>query len=70
MPELNELNRAIGRLEASIETLFHKNTELCKEVKVLGETIRGRKFWDSVKVISGGVIGGFAAVAAKFAITK
>lgn len=70
MAGIDELSRAIGKLEASIVTLFHKNTDLCKEVRILSKAIQGRKLWDTIKVVSGGFAGGFAAVAAKMAIWK
>ena len=70
MANIDELSRVIGNLESSIETLFHKNEALCKEVKGLSKNLQNRKLWDSVKIITGAFLGGAAAVAAKVAIWK
>lgn len=70
MADIDELSRVIGKLESSIETLFHKNTDLCREVRILSKAIQGRKLWDTIKIVSGAAVGGFAAVAAKMAIWK
>ena len=79
MPSIDELSRVIGKLENGIETLFHKQTSLCKEVKALNidvqdkvealtKTLQKRKLWDTVKVVFGAFLGGVAAMAAKLAI--
>ena len=70
MPNIDELSRVIGKLESSIETLFHKQDTLCKEVKTLSKNLQNRKLWDSVKIITGAFLGGAGAVAAKFAIWR
>ena len=70
MANIDELSRAIGKLESSIETLFHKNNALCEEIKALSKSLQTRKLWDSVKIITGAFLGGASAVAAKFIIWK
>jgi len=70
MTNIDELSRIIGNLESSIQTLFHKQDALCKEIKALNTTIQGRRFKDSFKIYAGGIIGGFTAVAAKFLIWR
>jgi len=79
MPDIDEFSKAIGSFESSIETLFRKQDELRKEVKLLNldvqnkitdltKSLQKRKLWDTVKILAGACIGGFGAVAAKFAI--
>lgn len=68
MANIDELSRIIGQLESSVQTLFRKHDTLCKEIKTLSAGLQKRRIWDSVKIVSGACIGGFAAVVAKFAI--
>jgi len=68
MADIDELSRIIGQLENGVKTLAAKQETLCEEVKILSLTIQGRRFKDSVKAYTGGFIGGFSAVVAKFII--
>lgn len=81
MADIDELSRLLGNIESSIETLFHKHTDLCKEVKllkisvqdeisILSSCLQKRRFWDTLKILSGAFIGGFGAVIAKMMIWK
>lgn len=68
MPSIDELSRVIGKLESSIETLFHKNDALCKEIKGLSKLLEKRKLWDTIKIVTGAFLGGASVVLAKLAI--
>ncbi len=81
MEGIDEVSRLLGQLESSIETLFHKNDNLCKEIKLLNinlqnsvkdlsSSMQKRKLWDTVKVVTGAFLGGFVAMTAKLAIWK
>ena len=67
MPGIDELSRAIGKLESSVDTLFHKNDILCKDIKALTKALQNRRLWDTVKVVTGAAIGGVLAMLGKMA---
>ena len=68
MADLTELSRAIGSLESSVQTLFHKYDDLYLIIKQLDKTLSKRQWWNSAKVFTGAFCGGFTAVIAKIAI--
>lgn len=63
--EIDELSRAIGNFESSIKTLFHNQDRLIISIDKLDKSFNRRIWFDSVKVVMGGVVGGFAAVIGK-----
>jgi len=68
MADINELNRAMGRLESSVSNLSDKYDDVYKLVKRMDESLSNRKWWDSVKIFSGAYCGGITAVLIKQAI--
>lgn len=68
MVDLTELSRAIGSLESSVQTLFHKYDEICQIVKHIDKSLSDRQWWNSAKVFTGAFCGGATVVVAKMAI--
>lgn len=66
--DLVALSRAIGNLESSVTTLFHRQEETIMAVKQLETTLKKKVWRDSAKVIGGAFAGGFTAVLVKIGI--
>ncbi len=70
MANLDELSRIIGKLESSVQTLFHRQDDMTHELRHIRKLLEKRTLWSTVKIVSGAFIGGFSAVAAKMMIWK
>ena len=68
MADLTELSRAIGSLESSVQTLFHKYDSLYIIIKRIDKNLSKRQWWNSAKIFTGAFCGGATVVAAKMAM--
>jgi cell fate (sporulation/competence/biofilm development) regulator YlbF (YheA/YmcA/DUF963 family) len=63
-----ELTRALGRLEGNVSLLIHNQNNLTTAIADLNKIIRQKIWYDSIKVVTGGFVGGFVAVLIKLGI--
>lgn len=68
MTDLEELNRAVGKLEGKTDTLVHNQDRLIASVENLSKTLKHKAWRDSAKMVSGAFAGGFTAVFVKLGI--
>ena len=68
MTSLEELSRAVGRLEGRTNALTCSQDKLINSVESLSKTLRRKVWYDSAKVVTGAFVGGFTAMFVKIGI--
>ena len=70
MTSLEELNRAVGRLEGKTSALTCSQNKLIISVENLSKALRRKTWYDSAKVVGGAFCGGFTAIMLKLVLWK
>ena len=68
MTTLEELNRAVGRLEGKTNALVCNQDKLITSVESLSKALRRKTWYDSAKVVGGAFCGGFTAIMLKLVL--
>ena len=68
MTSLEELSRAVGRLEGRTNALTRSQDKLINSVENLSKTLRRKTWYDSAKVVGGAFCGGFTAIMLKLVL--